>query len=431
MERRILHFYQQILTKYLFKRKIKAFITPINFMSSVFLCMFFIFPEVGYCDSDYKTKITIAFRYDDYSAVSDTKLEKQIIEIFSDFNIPITFGVIPNVVSSMYSDTISNEFIILKRRKINILKKASREGIVEIALHGYTHRQNLKVNIYTEFSGLDYNEQYRKIKQGKNFLENEIGSKVTTFIPPWNSYDSITLQVLNELNFQFISSDIIGQSYNNSGLMYVPFTCEVNNLKDAIMLARENLDNSALIVVMFHQDNFIEANKNKGYISITEFAEIISWISQQKDINIISIAESNNHISDLSSSRYANNLSRFQLAYRLPPFFRYKSNIIYSSQARIYKQKTVMYIYLILIPLLIALITHLVSFRMRSFIAHKKAKLIPYFLLIILIFFGAAYYFTVDFIGYMAILIMQLLVGIIFGIMVSVRRLKKRIALLH
>ena len=64
-------------------------------------------------------------------------------------------------------------------------------------MHGNTH-QTIKEFPRSEFLGLNYEQQFTKIKSGKLFLEEKLGTNINTFIPPWNRYDLNTLKVLEK-----------------------------------------------------------------------------------------------------------------------------------------------------------------------------------------------------------------------------------------
>ena len=113
---------------------------------------------------------------------------------------------------------------------------------VEVALHGFNHQTNRREEAggNSEFEGLGYDEQYMKISRGKAILENQLGLKITTFVPPWNSYDSTTLRVLEVSGFSTISAGLWGTCEGSSRLSFIPSTCSLSfeALKGAVLAAR-------------------------------------------------------------------------------------------------------------------------------------------------------------------------------------------------
>jgi len=118
-------------------------------------------------------QITVVFRFDDYSSRSSTDIEIKLIDTFQKYNACCTFGVIPYVCAGNIHDTRPQHIVPLTSVKADILINAIKVGVLEVALHGYSH-QTIRESMYygsTEFSGLDYNAQVNKIAKGKKCLE--------------------------------------------------------------------------------------------------------------------------------------------------------------------------------------------------------------------------------------------------------------------
>jgi predicted deacetylase len=79
-----------------------------------------------------------------------------------------------------------------------------------IAMHGWQHRfvtkdgGILRLNPYSEFAGLPRREQEIKIRSGLNVFERE-GIRSVTWIAPAHSFDEVTLRILNESGFRYVS----------------------------------------------------------------------------------------------------------------------------------------------------------------------------------------------------------------------------------
>jgi hypothetical protein len=99
----------------------------------------------------------------------------------------------------------------------------------EIALHGHTHvmeatkaRQVLPFYDRSEFSGLPYEEQKRKLLTGVEILKTH-DIRVRTFIAPGHCFDSVTVRVLaNETDISIISDGIALKAYFEKGLHWIP-----------------------------------------------------------------------------------------------------------------------------------------------------------------------------------------------------------------
>jgi len=105
-----------------------------------------------------------------YSALSSTNLELKILDVFRKHEASITFGVIPFVCSENTRNPSPQKVIPLTSMKANILKKAFEDSILEVALHGYSHKTN-SADYMSELSGLDYNIQEDKLYKGKKILK--------------------------------------------------------------------------------------------------------------------------------------------------------------------------------------------------------------------------------------------------------------------
>jgi len=268
----------------------------------IFLASFYI------CNAAEKKQILVVFRFDDYSSSSCTDLEVKLIDAFRQHNFRCTFGVIPYGRDEDVHRVNAQNLVPLTVTKINILKNAIKLGILEVALHGYSHQAiSENKNKYSEFSGLDYNSQLTKILNGKKYLEDMLDIKITTFIPPWNSYDNNTVRALEYLGFDTISADKNGVAEENSLLKFLPFTCDLIHLKKVVKLASRITDKQPVIVVLFHTFDFLEMDSKGGKISYKEFVKLLGWLASQKDVYVCSIDQSTKIVKDLSSRRLTNN----------------------------------------------------------------------------------------------------------------------------
>ena len=239
-------------------------------------------------------QIIVVFRYDDYSAVSPTGLEVRLLRSFQKYNIQCTFSVIPFI----------DENISLSQEKAFILRNALETGTVEVALHGCTHHEALRKGHFTEFNGVDCEIQEEKITRGKLYLEDLLQRKITTFVPPWNSYDVNTLHVLEKAEIEVISSGTHGPTHEHSNLKFLPATCDLLQVREAVEAARKLPERQSVVVVLFHAYDFSEADKIKGRIFYEDFAGQLVWLTSQKDVRIKSVNQAAQLIEDLGVRRF-------------------------------------------------------------------------------------------------------------------------------
>ena len=269
-----------------------------------------------------KKKINVVFRYDDYSARSSTDIELKLIDVCRKNEVAMTFGVIPFVCAHSVHDPFPQDVVPLTSTKRDILRTALKDGILDVALHGYSH-QTINAKQMTEFSGLEYNNQVERLAKGKKFLEAMIAAPITTFIPPWNSYDLNTLLALEELGFSTISASVEeGKAMKNSKLNFLPATCNLSQLRDAVRVARSSSEARPIIVVLFHSYDFREVNEKRGNTTYQEFPDLITWLKSQGDVRFLAISQAAKVINDLNADRFLLNVSVHSMLNLLPSFLR-------------------------------------------------------------------------------------------------------------
>ena len=260
-------------------------------------------PSSGFCDrSSENQKIIIVFRYDDYSAVSPVDCDLKIIDTFRQIGATVSLGVIPfittdyekhlSTVRLSENDSHSSEdsVIPLTPAKVRILTDAVNEGVVDVAMHGYSHR-SFKSRRRTEFCGLDFETQFDHLSKGKEFLEQALKEPITCFVPPWNSYDKNTLRSLGALGFASISGSKLGADAPSEGFKFLPATSSLERLPSAIAESRKFHYKQPVIVCVFHPLDFREVDKDRGVITFSEFSGLINTLAAQDDISVLSLSQ--------------------------------------------------------------------------------------------------------------------------------------------
>ncbi|MBT4511716.1 MAG: hypothetical protein HOC20_05865 [Chloroflexi bacterium] len=186
-----------------------------------------------------------------------------------------------------------------------------------------------------EFSGLDRSIQIERLAEGRKFLEHMVGAPITTFVPPWNIYDLNTLRALEHLGFSVLSADTGGETTEDSELDFLPTTCGLPRLQDAVKAARVSSNAQPLIVVLFHDDDFKEVDEKRGNITYQEFSDLLSWLKSQEDIRLLSISQVATVVDDLSAKRLLLNKRLRSLYGLLPPLFREEESMV------LYRESTV------------------------------------------------------------------------------------------
>ena len=287
-----------------------------------------------------RSVIRLVFRYDDYSSQSSTELESQLIETLAEYQACATFAVVPAMVEGNYRDLSPKQEVELGEAKIHLLRDAIDRGVIEAALHGFSHQTIRPANQRggcTEFENLDYADQLRKISLGRDMLERQLGTRICTFVPPWNTYDLNTLRAVETSGFEAISAGIWGAHPTSARLSFAPATCplNLNKIRHAVEAARRGNDPHAVIVVLFHPADFVEARCG-GTMTIAEFRSIVKWACEQPDISIATVTELCHRSGvDLGAGRMSRNLARSQSLWsRLLPSYDAQSHVYWDVDAR-------------------------------------------------------------------------------------------------
>lgn len=166
-------------------------------------------------------RLSYIFRLDDVCPTMKWDNFFKLESIFDKYSIKPIIGVVPcNCDKKLMIDKYRDDFW----KKIKELK--SKNWI--IAQHGYRHEyinKNsgvLKINNKSEFSGLSYKEQHKKISKGKEMLEKKLGFKIDWWMAPAHSFDNITCKVLNELGFVYITDGVALWPFRRNNLIWVP-----------------------------------------------------------------------------------------------------------------------------------------------------------------------------------------------------------------
>lgn len=262
--------------------------------------------------------ITLVFRFDDISAHSNLHLEEQVLGAFAMRRMPLTLAVIPMLASGSVYDPGAQAGDPLPEAKIRLLRKAIETGLFEAALHGYAH-QTLRGRLasiltgfggtYSEFAGAEDLEQRRKIERGRVLLETQLGTSVSTFVPPWNSYDEGTLSALEKAGFRTLSADRRGPSPEKSRLRYLPRTCGLAEVRAGIYAARRSRADDPVIVALFHPSDFAHDGAKGGDFSLARLGSLLDWVGGQDDVRVLTLDEAARVLPDLGARRFLANRS--------------------------------------------------------------------------------------------------------------------------
>lgn len=167
-----------------------------------------------------KTEMKIAIRLDDITPDMDWKKFRRIESLLDKYQIAPLLGIVPD-----------NQDLNLKKSEpaedFRACIKAWEEKGWQFAQHGWRHIYTTKkgglfpLNRFSEFAGVAEEKQRDMIRDGKKRLE-EMGIKTNIFMAPAHSYDKVTLKVLKEAGFQYVTDGFGTCPYEWKGLTFLP-----------------------------------------------------------------------------------------------------------------------------------------------------------------------------------------------------------------
>lgn len=170
----------------------------------------------------------LLIRLDDITPDMDWEKFERLAALFEQYQIHPIIGVVPDN---------RDETLHIQEPRTDFWERMcslQEQGWV-IAQHGFTHvyvnKESglLKVNPFSEFAGLPYQEQYEKLKEGQEILKKQ-GIHTTMFMAPGHSFDRQTLRALKTLGFTSVTDGYCSRPYCRGGLIFLPCTLSAPRL---------------------------------------------------------------------------------------------------------------------------------------------------------------------------------------------------------
>jgi peptidoglycan/xylan/chitin deacetylase (PgdA/CDA1 family) len=231
-------------------------------------------------------RINVAFRFDDPSAKSNWSLEKEILGAFRDGQIPLTVGVVP--VAGFMGTPVS-----VALQTPAHLVAASREGWLEIAQHGLNHsvQTTCTAGKPSDFRGLEAAEQDRRVREGRDVLQEVFGQPLHGFVPPFNSFDEATVAAVRRAGFGYLSGGYeYGSTSDGDELAIIPQTTSIVSVRSAIERARRVQFFERTVVAVLHHYDFAESGSDRRRTDLTSLQELLAWLSRQEDVYPMTMA---------------------------------------------------------------------------------------------------------------------------------------------
>jgi predicted deacetylase len=159
-------------------------------------------------------------RFDDFCPAMNWVVWEQIESILNKHNIKPIIAVVPDNRDPKLNVAPPREDFWEKVR-------AWQAAGWTIAIHGYQHvysTQNsglTKINKYSEFAGLSYEEQRDKLEKGLAiFAKNNV--RADAWIAPAHAFDENTVKALLDLNINVISDGYYFRPVKRLGALWIP-----------------------------------------------------------------------------------------------------------------------------------------------------------------------------------------------------------------
>lgn len=168
----------------------------------------------------------IAVRLDDITPDMDWEKFRRLETLLDKYHIAPLLGIVPD---NQDENLMRNPVMLDFDKQI---KEWEAKGWV-LAMHGWKHIYTTKkgglfpLNNFSEFAGVSKEKQKEMIVDGIEKLQKQ-GVKTNIFMAPAHSFDKVTLEVLKEAEFQYITDGFGVNPYEWRGLTFLPIAFQKN-----------------------------------------------------------------------------------------------------------------------------------------------------------------------------------------------------------
>lgn len=205
--------------------------------------------------------IRILIRFDDICPTMDYTQFQRALNIFEAYHIKPLLGIIPNCQDQeLQIEPFHKDFW-------EFMKELQCKGY-SLAMHGYLHKYDNKnrgivnMGFKSEFAGHTYEEQLRRIKEGKCILMSH-GIETDIFFAPAHSYDVNTLRALSANGFRYISDGMSAKMMRREGIICVP--CR--------SMGCPKIRERGYYTAVFHAHEWVRPDKEEGYHQLVNLCE--------------------------------------------------------------------------------------------------------------------------------------------------------------
>lgn len=197
--------------------------------------------------------IKILVRFDDICPTMNYTEFQKALTVIEKYDIKPLLGIIPNCQDPELQIEAPHEDFW------DFMRQLQCKGF-SLAMHGFLHKydnQNrgiVNMGFKSEFSGHSYEEQYRRIKEGKQILSAH-GIETDIFFAPAHSYDVNTLKALSANGFRYVSDGMSAKMMCREGIICVP--CRSTGCPP--------IKGKGHYTAVFHAHEWVRPDKKEGY----------------------------------------------------------------------------------------------------------------------------------------------------------------------
>lgn len=165
------------------------------------------------------------YRMDDVTAGMDRERFRAFLDLFRRHRLRPLLGIVPDNRDPGLNPHPQDPGFW------DAMRELRSRGEAEFAQHGHTHvyigrRPGILGRRYgfsdnSEFVGLPYEHQRRKIEEGRELLRTQ-GIETDVWMAPSHGFDQTTLRALREAGFGAVTDGIALYPYRRGGLVFVP-----------------------------------------------------------------------------------------------------------------------------------------------------------------------------------------------------------------
>lgn len=240
----------------------------------------------------------VIFRNDDVQPYYRTEEMKAVDRVFIEENVSVTAGAIP----SPGNMTLSSDMEICQYWR---QQRQQHPEVFEYALHGYNHKPITEFQGGSEFGNVSAERQREMIKNGSRIMENCLGTKPDVFIPPRETYDNTTAEILANQGYTAVSGgDWFTKTYYNrtdlfrsQGILHVPSDGAdggfLKNWSSGEFYSQKTLEsrfdrayeNGSVYVQMIHYQYFTGQDK------LNTLRGLIEHMKSKEDVTFMTLGE--------------------------------------------------------------------------------------------------------------------------------------------